>query len=59
MIGSIAFYLTENGYPKNNFNFTHKSKAWRAIRTYNRSDKYANIVIDLRNEIAKNIFLLD
>ncbi len=59
VIGSIAFYLTENGYPKNNFNFTHKSKAWRAIRTYNRSDKYANIIIDLRNEIAKNIFLLD
>ena len=57
--GSIAFYLTENGYPKNDFNFTYKSKAWRAIRTYNRSDKYANIIIDLRNEIAKNIFLLD
>ena len=59
VIGSIAFYLTENGYPKNDFNFSHKSKAWRAIRTYNRSDKYANVVIDLRNEIAKNIFLLD
>ena len=59
VIGSIAFYLTENGYPKNDFNFTHKSKAWKAIRTYNRSDKYANIIIDLRNEIAKNIFLLD
>ena len=59
VIGSIAFYLTENGYPKNDFNFTHKSKAWRAIRTYNRSDKYANVIIDLRNEIAKNIFLLD
>ena len=59
VIGSIAFYLTENGYPKNDYNFTHKSKAWRSIRTYNRSDKYANIIIDLRNEIAKNIFLLD
>ena len=59
VIGSIAFYLTENGYPKNDFNFTHKSKAWKAIRTYNRSDKYANIIIDLRNEIAKNIFLSD
>ena len=59
VMGSIAFYLTENGYPKNDFNFTYKSKAWKAIRTYNRSDKYANIIIDLRNEIAKNIFLLD
>ena len=59
VLGSIAFYLTENGYPKNDFNFSYKSKAWRAVRTYNRSDKYANIVIDLRNEIAKNIFLLD
>ena len=59
VMGSVAFYLTENGYPKNDFDFTHKSKAWRGIRTYNRSDKYANIVIDLRNEIAKNIFLLD
>ena len=59
VIGSIAFYLTENGYPKNDYNFTHKSKAWISIRTYNRSDKYANIIIDLRNEIAKNIFLLD
>ena len=59
VIGSVAFYLVENGYPKNDFNFTYKSKAWKAIRTYNRSDKYANIIIDLRNEIAKNIFLLD
>ena len=59
VLGSIAFYLTENGYPKNDFNFSYKSKAWRAVRTYNRSDKYANIIIDLRNEIAKNIFLLD
>ena len=59
VLGSIAFYLTENGYPKNNFNFSYKSKAWKSIRTYNRSDKYANVVIDLRNEIAKNIFLLD
>ena len=59
VLGSIAFYLTENGYPKNNYNFSYKSKAWRGIRTYNRSDKYANIIIDLRNEIAKNNFLLD
>jgi membrane-bound lytic murein transglycosylase B len=59
VLGSIAFYLTENGYPKNNFNFSYKSKAWKSIRTYNRSDKYANVVLDLRNEIAKNIFLLD
>ena len=59
VLGSVAFYLTENGYPKNDFNFTYKSKAWRSIRTYNRSDKYANIIIDLRNEIAKNIFLSD
>ena len=59
VIGSVAFYLVENGYPKNDYNFTYKSKAWRAIRTYNRSDKYANIIIDLRNEIAKNIFLSD
>ena len=59
VLGSIAFYLTENGYPKNDYNFSYKSKAWRGIRTYNRSDKYANIIIDLRNEIARNIFLLD
>ena len=58
-MGSIAFYLTEKKKKKNDFNFTYKSKAWKAIRTYNRSDKYANIIIDLRNEIAKNIFLLD
>jgi len=58
VLGSIAYYLTENGYPKNDFNFSHKSKAWRGIRTYNRSDKYANVIIDLRNEISKRIFLL-
>ena len=38
VLGSIAYYLTENGYPKNDFNFSHKSKAWRGIRTYNRSE---------------------
>ena len=58
VLGSIAHYLVENGYPKNDFNFSHKSKAWSGIRTYNRSDKYANVIIDLRNEISKRIFLL-
>ena len=59
VLGSIAYYLVENGYPKNDFNFSHKSKAWRGVRTYNRSDKYANVVIDLRNEISRRIFLLN
>jgi membrane-bound lytic murein transglycosylase B len=59
VLGSIAYYLVENGYPKNDFNFSHKSKAWRGIRTYNRSDKYANVIIDLRNEISRRIFLLN
>jgi membrane-bound lytic murein transglycosylase B len=59
VLGSIAYYLVENGYPKNDFNFSHKSKAWRGVRTYNRSDKYANVIIDLRNEISRRIFLLN
>ena len=57
VLGSIAYYLTENGYPENNHNFTFRSPIWRSIRTYNRSDKYANTVIDFRNEISKRIFL--
>ena len=57
VLGSVAYYLVENGYPQNDFNFSYKSKVWRGIRTYNRSDKYANVIIDLRNEISKRIFL--
>jgi membrane-bound lytic murein transglycosylase B len=57
VLGSIAHYLTENGYPKNNYNFSFRSPAWRSIRTYNRSDKYANTVIDFRNELSKKVFL--
>ena len=57
VLGSIAHYLTENGYPKNSYNFSFRSPAWRSIRTYNRSDKYANTVIDFRNELSKKVFL--
>ena len=57
VLGSIAFYLTENGYPKNNHNFSFQSPAWRSIRTYNRSDKYANTVIEFRNSLSRRVFL--
>ncbi len=57
VLGSIAHYLKENGYPKNYHNFSFRSKAWQAIRTYNRSDHYANTVIEFRNELAKQVFL--
>ena len=57
VLGSIAFYLTENGYPNNNNNFSFRSPIWRSIRTYNRSDKYANTVIEFRNNLSRRIFL--
>ena len=57
VLGSIAYYLTENGYPEDNHNFSFRSQIWRSIRTYNRSDKYANTVIDFRNELSRRIFL--
>ena len=57
VLGSIAYYLTENGYPENNYNFSFRSPIWRSIRTYNRSDKYANTIIDFRNELSKKVFL--
>jgi len=57
VLGSIAHYLKENGYPPNSYNFSFRSKAWHAIRTYNRSDHYANTIIEFRNELAKQIFL--
>ncbi len=57
VLGSVAYYLTENGYPPKYHNFSFRSKAWHAIRTYNRSDHYANTVIEFRNELAKQVFL--
>ena len=57
VLGSVAHYLVENGYPPNDYNFSFRSKAWHAIRTYNRSDHYANTVIEFRNELAKQLFL--
>ncbi len=57
VLGSVAHYLKENGYPPNHYNFSFRSKSWQAIRTYNRSDHYANTVIEFRNELAKQVFL--
>ena len=57
VLGSVAYYLRENGYPPKYHNFSFRSKAWHAIRTYNRSDHYANTVIEFRNELAKQVFL--
>ena len=57
VLGSVAHYLKENGYPESYYNFSFRSKAWHAIRTYNRSDHYANTVIEFRNELAKQVFL--
>ena len=57
VLGSVAHYLVENGDPPNDYNFSFRSKAWHAIRTYNRSDHYANTVIEFRNELAKQLFL--
>ena len=57
VLGSVAYYLTENGYPPKYHNFSFRSKAWHAIRTYNRSDHYANTVIAFRNELSKQLFL--
>ena len=57
VLGSIAHYLKENRYPDDYNNFSFRSKSWQAIRTYNRSDHYANTIIELRNELAKQVFL--
>ena len=57
VLGSVAHYLKENGYPESYYNFSFRSKAWHAIRTYNRSDHYANTVIEFRNELARQVFL--
>ena len=57
VLGSIAHYLKENKYPDDYNNFSFRSKSWQAIRTYNRSDPYANTIIELRNELAKQVFL--
>ena len=57
VLGSIAHYLKENKYPDDYNNFSFRSKSWQAIRTYNRSDHYANTIIELRNELAKQVFL--
>jgi len=56
VLGSVAHYLKENGYPPNYHNFSLRSKAWHAIRTYNRSDHYASTVIEFRNELSKQVF---
>ena len=57
VLGSIAHYLKENKYPDDYNDFSFRSKSWQAIRTYNRSDHYANTIIELRNELAKQVFL--
>ncbi len=54
-LGSIANYLKENGYPENSDDFSKGSGVYRALYSYNHSDNYVRVVLDLRKAIRAKL----
>jgi membrane-bound lytic murein transglycosylase B len=55
VLGSIANYLKENGYPENSSDFSNGSGVYRALYSYNHSDNYVRVVLDLRKAIRAKL----
>ena len=55
VLGSVANYLKQNGYDSRSKDFSKKTKIWKSIYAYNRSDNYVGAVIELRNAIKKGV----
>jgi membrane-bound lytic murein transglycosylase B len=53
VLGSIANYLKKNGYKGTDF--SKDKPIWKSVWAYNHSENYVRAVLDLRDELKKNI----
>ena len=55
VFSSIANYLIKNGYPTSDIK--DPKEVYDSIFSYNHSDNYVRVVLELRNEIEKELSL--
>ena len=53
VFASVGNYLAKNGYPVNNP--SDQEKVYQSVFAYNHADNYVKAVLELRDEIKKNI----
>ncbi len=53
VLGSIANYLKKNGYKGTDF--SKDKPIWKSVWAYNHSENYVRAVLELREELKKNI----
>jgi len=55
VFASVGNYLAKNGYPVNNP--SDQEKVYQSVFAYNHSDNYVKAVLELRDELKKNILI--
>ena len=53
VFASVGNYLAKNGYPVNNH--SDQEKVYQSVFAYNHADNYVKAVLELRDELKKNI----
>ena len=53
VFASVGNYLAKNGYPVNNP--SNQEKVYQSVFAYNHADNYVKAVLELRDELKKNI----
>lgn len=53
VFASVGNYLIKNGYPA--MDSSNKKKIYKAVYAYNHADNYVKAVLELRDELKKNI----
>ena len=55
VFASVGNYLAKNGYPVNNP--SDQEKVYQSVFAYNHADNYVKAVLELRDELKKNILI--
>ncbi len=55
VFASVGNYLAKNGYPVNNH--SDQEKVYQSVFAYNHADNYVKAVLELRDELKKNILI--
>ena len=55
VFASMSNYLIKNGYNKSSNDFSFKTDNWNSIYRYNHSKNYVNVILELRNNIMKEL----
>lgn len=55
VLASVANYLLKHGYDSSSRDFSKNSPNWKSIISYNPSENYVKVVLELRKELLKNL----